>query len=89
MKLNDYIEKQLKHLVQLDKKRQQTIKTIKNTTYRRVGSYQLPVTDEDKDELTNKTNRLYDSRINAIYDNMNRALEKAGHETLINSFERG
>ena len=73
----------------LNKQRQESLKTIKSTTTKRVGSYLMQVSDEEKEILTQKTNGLYNSRIKAIYDNMNQELEKAGHEPLNNPYERG
>lgn len=87
--MNDYIEQQLNQVLEVNKQRQVSLKTISSTQTKRVGQYLMQVSDEEKQAMTQKTNRLYDSKIKAIYDNMNLELEKAGHEKLINPFERG
>jgi hypothetical protein len=87
--MNDYIEQQLNRVLELNNQRQISLKTISNNQTKRVGQYLMQVSDEEKQAMTQKTNRLYDSKIKAIYDNVNLELKRAGQETLINPFERG
>ena len=61
---------------------------IRNTSTRKVGMKEIPISQEEKDILSKKFNKLQDLKIQKIYDNVNQQFKLEGKEKLINPFER-
>lgn len=82
-------EQQLDKVLLLNKEKQQALKTIKTTQFKRLGRYQVAISDDEKTRMTAKANKFYDAKINSIYASINKQLEDAGQEKLHNPFMKG
>lgn len=85
--MNDYITQQLDKVLQLNQEKNQVIKRIKTKRTKRLGSYILSITKEEKDMQIEKERKLYEAKINAVYIKMNLKLKEAGLEELENPYQ--
>jgi hypothetical protein len=85
--MNDYIQKQLDKVLKLHQEKNQVINRIKIIKTKKVGRNQLQISNDERVKMLDQARKLYDSKINNIYKNMNLELVKAGHEELENPYE--
>lgn len=83
------VQKKLDDVIQLNKKRQKDIKTIRSTTHKKVGMAYLEISPDEKDKMLNKVQKDYDSKIDGIYQDINNQLQAAGQPLLTNPFMKG
>ena len=85
--MNDYIIKQLDKVLLLHQEKNQVIKRLKSIKTKRIGSHILTITNEEKQKQIEKTRKLYDAKINAVYIKMNLKLKEAGLKELENPYQ--
>jgi uncharacterized membrane protein YheB (UPF0754 family) len=87
--MNDLIAQQLDKILLLNKEKQEALKTIKTAQSKRIGRYQVSISDKEKTIMSKKANKFFDAKINSIYASINKQLEDAGQPMLQNPFMKG
>jgi len=87
--MNDFIAQQLDKILLLNKEKQEALKTIKTAQSKRIGRYQVSISDKEKNIMSKKANKFFDAKINSIYASINKQLEDAGQPMLQNPFMKG
>lgn len=64
-------EKLLLEVLELQRQKQQHLKTITRTTHRMFGRRQIAITDEERSSARKKAIAHYNQRIDALYDQIN------------------
>ncbi len=85
--IDNYLN-ELEKIDGIQQERFTTLKMIRNTSTKKVGMKEIPISQEEKDILAKKFNKLQDLKIQKIYVNVNQQFELEGKEKLINPFER-
>lgn len=85
--IDNYLN-ELEKIDGIQQERFTTLKMIRNTSTKKVGMKEIPISQEEKDILAKKFNKLQDLKIQKIYANVNQQFELEGKEKLINPFER-
>lgn len=80
------VQKQLDQVIQLNRERQQAIRTVIKTKHKTVGLYRMELSPDEKEIMLNKVQKFYNTKIDAIYQGINKELEAAGQPLLNNPF---
>ena len=76
----------LDRVLLLSKKLQKESDTILRTETKRVGSYLMPLTEEEKAGEIEKVRERYNREINSIYVRLNEKRKKDGLEPIMNPY---
>lgn len=80
------VQKQLDEVIRLNIEKQQAMTKIHKSTHKSVGRCLLELSPDEKQQALNKVQKFYNTKIDGIYQGINKELEAAGQPLLDNPF---
>lgn len=80
------IQKQLDEVFRLNREKQQAIKTVQTSEFKKVGLFLKEIHPDEKALMLNKVQKFYNTKIDGIYQGINKEREAAGQPLLTNPF---
>lgn len=80
------VQAQLDQVARLHQERMQAVKVVQRSTHKKVGMVMLEVSNHEKEQMLNKVQKFYHSKIDTIYKQINSKRAAEGKPLLNNPF---